>query len=111
MENKIYLEMKKMDEKIEKLSKRKMKNFKESYNICLDCGDLSTLTKQLEACSSGGMPYCYCRYLQERIFVRYKKISKELWQELNLLKTDKLRLKRYLQHKMNGIKLKSKRSK
>ena len=49
--------------------------------------------------------------MNEEIFVGYKKISKELWQELNLLKTDKLRLKRYLQHKMNGIKLKSKRSK
>ena len=41
----------------------------------------------------------------------YKRINKELWQELNLLKTDKLRLKKYLLYESDRIKLKSKRSK
>jgi len=81
---------------------------KESYYICPNCGELSTLTKQLDACSGGGMPYCYCKFMPERIFVEYKKINQKLWGQLNTIKIDRLRLKKYLEYRLNSIKLKSK---
>ena len=74
---------------------------KESYYICQNCGRLSTLSEQLEVCDNGGMPYCYCKFMPERIFVMYKKINKKLWKELKELKTNKLRLRRHIQHKAN----------
>lgn len=75
---------------------------KEIYYICPSCGELSTFSKQLENCSEGGMPYCYCEFFGERgrIFVEYKRINKKLWEELKELKTDKLRLRVYLEYKL-----------
>ncbi len=52
---------------------------KEKYYKCPDCGNLTTETNLLDACSNGGMPYCYCKFDEGRIFVGYKKISKNNW--------------------------------
>jgi hypothetical protein len=108
---KIYKEMEEIDNKIMKLQNDKPKNFKEKYYICPSCGELSTLSQQIEACSGGGMPYCYCKYGGERgrVFVGYKRINKKLWEELKELKTDKLRLRKYLQYKISRIKRRIKR--
>ncbi len=102
----IYKDMEEIDNKIMKLQKNKPENFKEKYYICPSCGELSTFSQQLEACSGGGMPYCYCEFGGEmgRIFIGYKRINKKLWQELNILKTDKLKLRKYLQYKASKIK-------
>lgn len=63
------------------------KKFKEKYYKCPNCGELSTYTEQIEACSSGGMPYCYCKYGEEgRVFVGYKRISKKEYFRLKGLK-------------------------
>ncbi len=76
--------------------------FRERGYICPSCGELSTFSEQLDACSNGGMPYCYCEFGGEmgRIFIGYKRINKKLWQELKELKTDKLRLRGYLKYKI-----------
>lgn len=95
-------EFNELDNKIEKLKKQRPKNFKETYYICPECGELSTFSQQLESCAEGGMPYCYCEFGGERgrIFIGYKKISRKLWEELKKLKTDKLRLKNYIKFKV-----------
>ena len=72
------------------------KSTKEKYYICPNCGELSTFSEQLEACSNGGMPYCYCEFDNGRIFIEYKRISKALWEKLKVLKTNKLRLSKYI---------------
>ena len=97
--------MEEIDKRIEKLSKKKIRNFKESYYICPECGELSTFSQQLESCSSGGMPYCYCEFGGERgrIFIGYKRINKTLWTEFKELKSDKLRLKAYLKYKVSKL--------
>ena len=89
-----------MDEKIFKLSKKKPKDFREMYYICPNCGELSTYSKQLEGCFGGGMPYCYCEFGRERVFINYKRINKKLWNELNKLKSNMARLKTYLKYKI-----------
>jgi len=89
--------------------KTKINNkIKEAHYICPSCGELSTFSQQLEACSQGGMPYCYCEFGGERgrIFIGYKRINKKLWEELKKLKSNKLRLKEYLQYKLKKKKLK-----
>ncbi len=73
---------------------------KEKYYICPNCGELSTFSEQLDACSKGGMPYCYCEFENGRIFIQYKRIKKKLWEELKALKTDKLRLESYKDSKI-----------
>lgn len=75
---------------------------REGYYICPSCGELSTFSQQLEDCSEGGMPYCYCEFLGEggRIFIGYKKINKKLWEELKALGSDKFRLKAYVKYKL-----------
>ncbi len=107
----IYKEMKEIDNQIMKLQKDKPKNIKEKYYICPSCGELSTLGQQIEACSGGGMPYCYCEYGGEkgRVFVGYERINKKLWEGLKGLKTDKPRLIKYLEYKTNKIKRRIKR--
>ncbi len=67
----------------------------EKYYICPQCEDLSTFSEQLDACSNGGMPYCYCEFDNGRIFIGYRRISKSLWETLNNLKNKKSRLKLY----------------
>jgi hypothetical protein len=83
----------------------KNRKLKEIYYICPSCGELSTYSKQIEGCSAGAMPYCYCEFSGERgrIFVGYKRINKRLWAELKKLKTDKLRLKEYIKDKTNKL--------
>ena len=78
---------------------------KEGFYICPECGELSTLSQQLEACSNGGMPYCYCEFGGERgrIFIGYRRINKTIWTELKELKSDKLRLKAYLKYKISKL--------
>jgi hypothetical protein len=70
-----------IDNKIEKSSMKKQK-IKEVYYICPSCGVLSTNSELLEACGQGGMPYCYCEFGEERIFIGYKRVSKKLWEGL-----------------------------
>lgn len=106
-QQKIYKEMKELDDKIEKLKTQRSKNFKEIYYICPECGELSTYSKQLEEASQGGMPYCYCRFNHGRIFICYKRINKKLWEELKNLKTDNLRLKSYIKYKIKKRKTKT----
>lgn len=103
---KINKEMDELDEKIEKLKIQKPKDFKERYYICPECGELSTYSKQLEDACEGGMPYCYCKFNNGRIFIRYKRISKKLWEELKKLKSNKLRLKKYKLDKIRSNKIK-----
>ena len=55
---------------------------KEKYYICSNCKELSTETDLLDACSNGGMPYCYCEFNNGRIFNKYKKINKKEWMKL-----------------------------
>jgi len=76
------------------------KNFKEKHYICPNCGKLSTESQLVEDASEGGLPYCYCKFTEGRIFIGYKRINKKLWQELKELKTDKLRLKNYIKYKV-----------
>jgi len=91
---------------ISKTISQKIKDFKEEYSICPNCGELSTFSQQLYACSNGEMPYCYCEFGGERgrIFIGYKRINKKLWNELSSLKNNKLRLKEYTKHKTSKIK-------
>ena len=89
----------------------KNKKIKEVYYICPSCGELSTFSQQLEDCSSGGLPYGYCEFNNGRIFIGYKRISKELWDELNKYKAGKLRLKEYLKYKVNKLRGKNVRHK
>ena len=81
-----------------------VEKIRESYYVCPNCGELSTFSQQVEDCSRGGMPYCYCEFLGERgrIFVGYKRINKKLWEELKALGSDKLRLKMYAKYKLNN---------
>ncbi len=83
---------------------------KESYSICLKCGELSTFSQRIEACSNGGMPYCYCEFGGERgrIFIGYRRINKQLWEKLKEFKKNKLRLKVYIQYKITTLNRKGK---
>ena len=85
-----------------KISKREAIDFREGNYICPSCGGLSTFSQQLEEASQGGLPYCYCEFGGERgrIFIGYKRINKKLWERLKDCKTDKLRLKKYLEYKI-----------
>ena len=80
--------------------KAKNKKFTEKYYICPNCGALNTEAQILEEVSEGSCGMCYCEFDNGRILNKYKRIGKELWEELNKLKTDKLRLKRYVQYKV-----------
>ena len=73
---------------------------KEIYYICPNCGALNTETLLLEEVNGGSCGMCYCEFDNERILNKYKKINKKLWEELKNLKTNKLRLKQYLKHKI-----------
>lgn len=90
-----------------KMTPKPKQKFIEKYFICPSCGELSTESQQIENMSqSGMMPYCYCEFDNGRIFIGYKRINKNLWQELKKLKTDKLRLKAYRKYKLDKIRSK-----
>jgi len=57
---------------------------KERYYTCPNCGESATETRLLEACSSGGMPYCYCEFENGKVLIGYKKIGKKAWEKLSL---------------------------
>jgi len=77
---------------------------KEKYYICPNCGELNTETQILEEVVGGSCGMCYCEFDDRRTLNKYKRISKKLWDELNLLKNNKLRLKEYIKHKASKIK-------
>jgi len=72
---------------------------KEKYYICPNCGELNTETQILEEVGGGSCGMCYCEFDNERMLNKYRRISKKLWNVLNLLKNNKLRLKEYIKHK------------
>jgi len=73
-------------------NEKKNKMTKEIYYICPKCKELSTETELLRACSNGGMPYCYCEFDNDRIFIGYKRISKKQWKILKEQRGKKVKL-------------------
>jgi len=78
----------------------KKEKIKEKYYICFNCGVLNTETQILEDVSDGSCGMCYCEFNKGRILNKYIRINKLLWKELNVCKVDKLRLKKYIRHKI-----------
>ena len=67
------------------------KRKKEKYYVCDTCGELSTESEQIEAASSGGLPYCYCQYELLNIFNGYSSISFKRYTQLSKLSKVKRR--------------------
>jgi hypothetical protein len=63
----------------------------EIYYICPSCGDLVTKKDLLSACENGGLPFCYCEFLHGSILIRYKRITKNLWNKLKNIRLKELK--------------------
>lgn len=50
--------------------------------MCAECLGTTTETQLQKDAESGGLPYCYCKYSEGRIFINYKKISKKQYLKL-----------------------------
>jgi len=87
----------------------RLKELKEKYFICIDCGNLNTWSNILRECENGGQGLCSCEFCVPfwskkfncieidtlRIYNDYIEISKDLFEKLKLEHNEVLRLRAF----------------
>lgn len=58
----------------------------ERFYKCPECGSITTRSEILEECGGGGLGMCTCQYDIDKVFLKWKNISRDEYIKLRLLK-------------------------